>query len=165
MGVRVRLSRNASCYIPFWVAIPFYFFWLMAVAMFWIIVVELWIAWAIVVLPIFGIAALFRNDDLSRQVLDSLNWRNRRRGSASGSSSRFQGKTKLPNGATWTCGHQHRTQSGADSCAQEAAREVMAGQPVSPAPVMPRNHCWYCGARKKDHDQAGNHPAPVVMPY
>jgi len=159
-------------YLPFWVAIPVWLIWASVVLMFYMAIAAVWMMWAMIALLIAGVLALTRNPEAAHDALRSLDWtregrrsRSVARTSSRSSSRRFRGRTKLPNGATWTCGHQHRTQSGADSCAQEAAREVMAGQPVSPAPVMPRNHCWYCGARKKDHDQAGNHPAPVVMPY
>jgi hypothetical protein len=41
MGVRVRLSRNSSMYVPFWLAIPVGILWV-CVVLVWGVLVVLW---------------------------------------------------------------------------------------------------------------------------
>jgi hypothetical protein len=57
MGVRVRLSRNVSVYLPFWIAIPA---WLFAAAVWLVIVVVYVLVWLAVQLG-KGTAVLFRS--------------------------------------------------------------------------------------------------------
>jgi hypothetical protein len=56
MGVRVRLSRNTSAYLPFWAAIPAW----LGVAAVWLIVLTIWGLVMLFVLAVKGIAALAR---------------------------------------------------------------------------------------------------------
>src|SRR5215831_16908412 len=153
MGVRVRLSRNTSAYFPFWVAIPFWFFWGCILLMFWMSVLAVWMMWAMVALPVAGIAGLCRDHDLSQRALGSLDWTRKGRRSRPASSGpatgAWRGQATLKNGATWKCDHRHRTKTEASECARLARAAVMAGGQVYPAPKLARNHCWYCGARKK----------------
>jgi hypothetical protein len=77
----------------------------------------------------------------------------------------YQGSARFENGATWECSHGHRTPQAAD-CAQRYTRDLYAGKLVE-HPVMPADTCWWCGAPRRQHDEFGNHPVPLVMtaPY
>jgi hypothetical protein len=52
--------------------------WWMAAAvrfMFWALILELWLAWAVFALPVAGCAKLGGNDELTRSMLRSLRWK------------------------------------------------------------------------------------------
>jgi hypothetical protein len=51
--------------------------WLIAALklMFWVLLLELWLSWAVIALPVAGIAKLAHNDELARSLLRSLTWK------------------------------------------------------------------------------------------
>jgi hypothetical protein len=46
--------------------------------MIWIVLLEVWLAWAFIALIVTGIAKIARNDDLTTTMVHSLRWKLRR---------------------------------------------------------------------------------------
>lgn len=61
--------RRADLDNPLW--------WIIAALkfMFWVLILKLWVAWAVIALPVAGCAKLGRNDELARNMLRSLVWK------------------------------------------------------------------------------------------
>lgn len=75
MGVRVRLSRNTSMYLPFWVAIPFWLIWAEVLLCFWLAVATAWLVWGLIAVTTAGIASLSHNQPLAQKMIASTNWK------------------------------------------------------------------------------------------
>ncbi len=67
MGVRVRLSRNASMYVPFWIAIPVYLIWIVAVICWYTLVAVWWLLAGLVKLIILAVHAIAARQRASGQ--------------------------------------------------------------------------------------------------
>jgi hypothetical protein len=53
-------------------------FWWVAAAlkfMFWVLILEVWVCWAVIALPVAGAAKLASNDELAHTMLHSLAWK------------------------------------------------------------------------------------------
>jgi hypothetical protein len=74
----MRLTRNTRVSLPFWAAIPLFLVWLAVMAAFFVLVVGAWLLWALIALPIAGIASLRHKNELSDKMVGSLNWTRKR---------------------------------------------------------------------------------------
>jgi hypothetical protein len=63
-----RYRRHADLDSPVW--------WFLALVLlaFWVIVAVFWVIWALIVLPIAGIAALGHKDDFANRMINTLRW-------------------------------------------------------------------------------------------
>jgi hypothetical protein len=71
MGVSMRLTRNTRVSMPFWAAILVFLVMLAA----WVLVAAFWLLWAIIALPVAGIASLSHKDGLADRMIGSLRWK------------------------------------------------------------------------------------------
>jgi len=62
---------------------PFWWFVSLVKLVAWLILARAWLLWALIALPIAGVATLRHNDDLAQRMVGSLDWKPRkgRRGS------------------------------------------------------------------------------------
>jgi len=73
----MRLTRNTRVSLPFWAAIPVFLMWLAIMAAGFVLVGVVWLLWALIALPIAGIASLRHKDGLADRMMGSLKWRSR----------------------------------------------------------------------------------------